>query len=118
MKKIYLACPYSHKDRHIELTRFATANSVAAKLMLKGHIVFSPLSHSVPIAEHIPDSNNGHDLWLEQDFVFVDWAEAIYVLCLPGWKKSTGVTAEIKRAQSQNKPIHYINEVCKELHYG
>lgn len=118
MKKIYLACPYSHKDRTVELARFACVNLVAGKLMLKGHIVFSPISHSTPIAQYIPGSNNDHGFWLEQDFAFVDWAEALYVLCLPGWEQSFGVAMEIKRAKGQNKPIHYIDENLKEIGNG
>ena len=110
MKRVYLACPYSNKHKYIERERFHKANIVAGKLMKKGHVVFSPISHSVPIAEYLPNSNNDHNFWLEQDFAFLDWAEALYVLCLPGWKKSYGVQAEIKRAQSQNKPIHFIDE--------
>ena len=44
--KIYLAIPYSGMAEE----SFRIANEVSAKLMNEGHIVFSPISHSHPIA--------------------------------------------------------------------
>ena len=44
-KKIYLAIPYSG---HIEKS-FRLANEIAAELIQKGFIVFSPISMSHPI---------------------------------------------------------------------
>jgi len=47
---IYLACPYSHPDSNVREYRFKMANRAAAKLMRDGHIVYSPISHTHPIA--------------------------------------------------------------------
>jgi len=117
MKKIYLACPYSDKDSNVEHLRFQAANHVAGNLMLRGHIVFSPLSHSVPIANHISGSNNDHGFWLQQDKDFLDWCSDLYVLCLEGWCDSFGVTWEIKEIKRQGKPITYVDENGKDLSY-
>ena len=48
---IYLACPYSHPDRTVRLARFDAANRAAGALMREGYHVFSPISHTHPIAE-------------------------------------------------------------------
>ena len=42
MKKIYLATPYSHRDPEIRRARFDEVNKIAAKLMCKGYLVFTP----------------------------------------------------------------------------
>ena len=57
--KIYLAGPYSHKDPLIREQRFKMLNKYAAHLMRQGHIVYSPISMSHPIAV-----DNDLCLWL------------------------------------------------------
>ena len=109
MKKVYLACPYCQQTGDPEWlpkARFAEANRAAARLMQEGHIVFSPLSHSVPINDHV--HNDTHEFWLNQDFPFIEWADEVFVLRISGWATSKGVRAEIKYAQNLGKPIKYI----------
>lgn len=108
MHKVYLACPYSHKDEKVKEYRFEEANKAASNLIQQGCIVFSPISHSVPISRYLKEENYTYDVWLEQDFAFLDWCDSLYVLCLPGWEKSIGVKAEIERAESQNKIVRYL----------
>lgn len=52
-KKIYLCHPYSHPDPAVRRQRFESANDLAGRLMRSGFVVFSPLSHSVPIADQL-----------------------------------------------------------------
>lgn len=47
---VYLACPYSHWDFAVSESRFLEVNWAAAKLMAAGEHVFSPISHTHPIA--------------------------------------------------------------------
>ena len=47
---IYLACPYTHPDADVRAFRFEKANQAAAKLMGEGKFVYSPISHTHPIA--------------------------------------------------------------------
>ncbi len=49
MEKIYLATPYTDFDPAVRAARFFAVNKVAAHLMKKGFLVFSPISHTHPI---------------------------------------------------------------------
>lgn len=107
---IYLACPYTHKDHAVMVSRFEAVNKVAAKLMAEGKYVFSPISHTHPIAEasngQLP---RGWDYWEGYDRVMLAACSRIIVLRLPGWEISTGVQAEIKIGQEMGIPVEYID---------
>jgi nucleoside 2-deoxyribosyltransferase len=108
-KKIYLACPYSHKDPKVRKDRFERVNALAAKLMAKGFLVFSPISHTHPIAE-AGDLPKGWEYWKNYDESFLDWCDEVFVYKLEGWTVSTGVMAEIEIAKQLGKPITYIRQ--------
>lgn len=101
--KIYLAIPYFGNEK----TSFIKANQKAAELMKSGHIVFSPISHSHPIAIQCGLPGD-YEFWAEFDYSFLEWCDELWVYCLTGWKQSKGVAAEIKIAKKLNKPIQYI----------
>jgi len=108
MKKIYLACPYSHRHKHIKKIRTLQADVKAAELMEHGYRVFSPISHSAPIAEFCsPENNSSYDFWLNQDFWILEVCDELHVLCIKGWDKSKGVAAEIFKATELGIPIIY-----------
>jgi len=109
-KKVYLALPYSkHADRS-----FKVANRVAASLMKKGAIVFSPISHSHPLAHAASLPASWGDFWAKQDLPLVEWADIILVINdLPTSPlDSEGVQAEINHAKSFGKPVHYITSIA------
>ncbi len=108
MKKIYLAVPYSDPAKSIRIARFETVNAVAARLMSEGFLVFSPISHTHPIAE-AGDLPVDWEFWEQYDKIFLEWCDEVCVLKLPGWKKSAGVQAEIKLARKMGKPTIYID---------
>jgi len=103
-KRIYLALPYSGNKEE----SFKQANEMAAKLMTMGHIVFSPISMSHPIALQCKLPGDW-EFWRKIDIAFIEWCEELHVLCLEGWETSTGVTAEIDIAEGLGKPIVYWN---------
>jgi len=107
MKKIYLACPYSHPDEKVRLGRIEAVNKFAGLLMKKGYIVFSPLSHSHYISEHL-DNSLSHEFWLTQDQAFLEWADEIFVFKLNGWERSVGVFYEIGFAHASGKKVTYV----------
>ena len=102
-KKVYLACPYSHKDPEVSRHRFVLANAMAGKLMKQGYVVFSPLSHSVPIEPHT--GHQGHDFWMEQDLPWLALCDEMHILKLYEWWLSKGIDREIEEAVSLGIPI-------------
>lgn len=109
MKKIYLAVPYSHNDEKIRLERFEKVNKMAGDLMKRGYIVFSPISHSHPIAVQ-NDLSLNFNFWEKFDKSFIEWCDEMFILTLDGWSSSKGVLAESQIAGMLNKPITYISE--------
>jgi hypothetical protein len=108
--KIYLACPYSHHTcKSWETIRFELANIAAMTLINAGYIVFSPISHSHPVSGTQPAYRNSHQLWLGQDVYFMQWADILVVLALPGWPDSKGVQWEIDWFEKFQKPIFYMD---------
>ena len=103
-KKIYLAIPYNDSKDGIRWERFKKANEVAAALMRRGHCVFSPISHSHPIAEQC-DLPKGYDFWRSWNKPFVEWCDELHVVTIDGWKESTGVQDEIRMAEEMGKKV-------------
>ena len=107
--RIYLAAPYSHHCAVKRIERFDKINAKAAKLMAQGHIVFSPISHSHPVAQYLePDLLMDHDFWMNQDLPFLENSDEVVVLMLDGWDKSRGVNTEVEMAKQLDIPVRYI----------
>lgn len=97
-KLIYLAVPYSHPDPAVREARFHEANRIASQLMRDGHYVFSPISHTHPIAlaGGLP---TGWDFWEGYDRAILACCSKLLVVTLDGWKDSRGVQAEMAIAR-------------------
>ena len=107
---IYLAVPYSHADRYVRVARWIAANKAAAKLMASGLYVFSPISHTHPIAEASDGTlPRGWDFWEGFDRQYLNVCKKVTVLRIPGWDTSTGVTAEIKIGNEAGIPVEYMD---------
>jgi len=104
---VYLACPYSHPDRAVRAERFNAANKAAGVLMSHGFFAFSPISHTHPIAEEC-ELPKGWDFWQAFDRAYLANTRMLVVLCIDGWRESTGVTAEIAIAKELGIPITYM----------
>ena len=111
MKKIYLAAPYSHKYQRVRAERVEAVNKKAAELMMAGHLVFSPLSHSHPISKHCTVDPCDHDFWLRQDLWVLEICDEMHVLCLDGWAGSKGIQTEILFAGKHGVAVRLINEI-------
>lgn len=95
---VYLATPYTHADPKVCEARFRAVNAAAAKLMRDGLKIFSPISHSHPIAM-AGELPIGWEFWREFDWAYLTHCHKIIVLKLDGWETSTGVTAELAFAR-------------------
>lgn len=113
--RIYLAAPYTSHLAAKRKERYRLVSRYAAKLMVKGNLVFSPVTHSHPLAEQfgcvMPD-----DKWQPWYLSYLEhWANALYVLKLPDWEKSKGVATEIDFAKAKGIPIVMLGaKSCEE----
>ena len=102
---LYLASPYTDNEPALEIFRYVCACQAAAALMQQGHTVFSPIAHSHGIARFIQD--HSHEFWMEQDLPFLDFADKMVVLTLPGWEKSKGIKRELEYAKDKGIPVEF-----------
>ena len=107
-KLVYLATPYTSKDWTVKENRFDKVNQVAAKLIAKGEIIFSPISMAHPIAK-AGELPGNWEFWDKFDRAYLECCYKLYVLTLKGWEESTGVQAEIKIAKEFGLEIEYLN---------
>lgn len=109
-ERIYMCFPYSHPDPAVMHQRFLQANDLAGRLVEAGYIVFSPISHSVPIADQM-GNHLSHEVWLEQDYAFIDWCDSLWIPKVEGWIESKGIALEFFYAKKIGKRIVYFRPV-------
>lgn len=104
---IYLAVPYSHPDPDVRVARFNAVNRVAAKLMNAGWHIYSPISHTHPIAiaGELP---TGWEFWQAYDEAILKECRELRILQLSGWEESKGVKGETEIALRLGIPISYL----------
>jgi nucleoside 2-deoxyribosyltransferase len=109
---IYLACPFTDPDPVVQAARHNAANTAAARLIAAGFVVYSPLTHSVPLMEY----GFGGDwaTWERVDRAFLSVCRALIVMIIPGWNQSRGVQAEIAIAQEIGVPVIYWNPAAPQ----
>ena len=106
---IYLASPYSHEDPAVEAARFDAVCKVTGLLLLQEYCVVSPIAHSHPIYERVPETGGAWEAWVELDHALIDASEQVWVLMLDGWDRSRGVAAEVTYANEQGKPVRFVS---------
>ena len=106
---VYLATPYSHNDPEIMEQRVYEVNRLAGKLLRKGILIFSPISHMHAIAKDF-DLNLGWDFWRDYDLTMLHICSKLIVYMQDGWIDSVGVIAEIRFAESIGIPIEYMEK--------
>lgn len=106
---IYLATPYSHPDKAVRQSRFEVVNAVAARLIGEGYLIYSPISHSHPIAlaGQLP---TGWDYWERYDRLILSVCSQLIVVCQNGWSESVGVKAEIDTAREIGLPVSFMRD--------
>lgn len=105
---IYLAAPYSHPNPDIREERFREVTRIAGEMMRHGTHVYSPLTHSHPIAcsGGLP---TGWDYWQKYDERMMTVCTQMIIVRLMGWQMSEGIKAEIELANRLNLPITYMD---------
>lgn len=112
MNVAYLAAPYTHADPKMMEQRHTIVNRFVYELMRKGILVYSPLTHNVPINQL--GINGDWKTWKDFDHEMLSRCDRLIVLKLPGWENSKGVAAEIARAKELHIPIEWV-EASEEL---
>lgn len=105
---LYLASPYSDPNPVVREDRFKIVCTVAGKMLQAGHMIFSPIAHSHPIAL-LGNAPTAWAFWEQYDKHMLGHSAALWVLTLPGWEESVGVSAEIRAAKYMKIPIVYID---------
>lgn len=117
---IYLAAPYSGSSEQVS-ERMQTVDQVVIALRNAGHFVTSALLHHSSLFPFVDETvdRTGKDYWLEYSRVLVAAMSAaseqghtsraceLWVLCLPGFQESSGVSVEIQTAESFGIPVRY-----------
>ncbi|MFK3708449.1 DUF1937 family protein [Klebsiella sp. NPDC088457] len=117
MRKIFLACPYSHPDETVVNERFIRCNQVAAAIIESGNIVFSQVTLSHPINlvfRHTEKSEIGKR-WAPVDAYFMETMEELIIIDLPGWDKSVGIQREIAFFEQRGQRVSLWSQVQNEF---
>jgi len=105
---VYLACPYSHPDPAVREARFHAVNRAAGEMMGRDMLVFSPISHSHPIAvDHGLPTDFAY--WAAYNRATLSRCDRLVVLCLPGWRDSVGVRGELAIAHETGIPVEFLD---------
>ena len=106
---IYLASPYSHPKKYVRDKRYKEITKIGAILISQGHCIHGPITESHCYTETGIITETGWDFWKKKDLTILAACDELWVITLPGWRESKGVTAEIAYATERGIPISYFN---------
>lgn len=110
---IYVACPYSHSNPLVREERFERVSEFCAELSRAGLIVFSPISHTHPIAKYgLPTD---WAFWERFERAYMEVCRWMIVYAMDGWEVSTGVQSEIAIMRELNRPIVYVDKAATAI---
>jgi nucleoside 2-deoxyribosyltransferase len=104
MRLIYLASPYTYKDKAIEAQRFRLACRACGKILNRGLAVYSPIVHWHCV-HNLCQLKGGFETFKDVDTEMITRADELWILMIKGTYKSKGIQAEIAIARAQSKPI-------------
>lgn len=111
---VYLASPYSSNKRGAgermveEAGRYHEAMRCFVWFTRRHVHVYSPIVHCHParVKHGLPGDAA---FWIEQNTLMIDNASGMLVLCLPGWRESLGVQAELGYAVKSECPVTLVH---------
>lgn len=102
---IYLCSVYSGEaNAELMQKRYEYVAKRTADFMIEGYTVFSPINHCHPIADKYNMPRTWY-FWKQHDLNYIKAADEVWVLMMPNWLNSKGITAEIEYAESIGKPV-------------
>ncbi len=119
-KLVYVALPYTDKDKKVIEERVLRFCEIDSQLNLQGVLTVSP------ILKHLLFDKNKElptdwNFWKNLSYRLLSSCDVLLVLKFDGWEKSTGVQAEIEFAkQKQIETIYlenneYINNIVSKI---
>jgi Domain of unknown function (DUF1937) len=117
MRKIFLACPYSHPDPQVTEQRFLACNKVAGWIIQAGAAVYSQvsMSHPINLAFENREGLEIGKLWAPVDATFMEFLDELIILDLEGWDASSGIKREIEFFRGRDKRVSLWSEVEGEF---
>jgi len=111
-KIIYLAGPYSHYHKNVMEFRALKHVECSMKLLKQvGQVNFCPIAQ-----EYLQAQNNQlpseYDFWQPTDRLWISRLDAVWVIALPGWGQSKGVTDEVAYAKRLGKEVLFVYLNC------
>lgn len=103
----YLATPYSEFKGGIDAA-FEAAGELAGHLLRAGINVFSPITHSHPIATFGGIDHLDYSIWLPFDEYMMAKCDGLIVAEMEGWTESKGIAHEIRYFERAAKPIWHL----------
>lgn len=110
---VYLATPYSRFKGGINMA-FQEAAMLAARMLAQGYKVYSPISHTHPIAIY-GGIDPTSELWYAFDETMMGVSDTLVVGMMEGWEDSYGVKKEIEHFREQGKKIAYMDPETTEI---
>jgi Domain of unknown function (DUF1937) len=106
---VYLASPLTHADAAVRHERSIAVARATGWFMNNQRDVFffSPIAYAHLIAQENTLPYEWH-FWAEIDECMLSRCEEIWILAIPGFKKSTGVNAEKKIAERLGLPCKWV----------
>lgn len=102
---IYISGPYTHPNILVCDEREIMLTQAAAIFAKRGHIVYSPITHSAPLARMGVELT--HEEWIAFDRPFMELCTRCVVVMLDGWIESQGVDTEIDYFNKARKFVLY-----------
>lgn len=102
---LYVASPYSAKDKMLIELRVTLAAQATRKLCSEGRFAFSPVAHGHMLEEFgiLP-----YNFWIDHGKAMLRKAGSVAVLTIPGWEVSNGIQLELQEAAYNHVPVEYL----------
>jgi len=119
----YFAHPYTCKDANGnyvsggEEANFRLCNIRAAKLIEKGYVIYSPISHTHPIHVSYPPfvGGNIHEMWYKFDNENIRQIPFKGIILAPNWEKSSGCRAERNMFVEMERTIVLYDDIMNNV---
>lgn len=105
---IYIAAPYSSKEKEVTIARVKKVCEYSADLLVKRISCVSPITLGTGIMSEAKLPTD-FEFWQHLSYDLLELCKTMHVLKLDGWDESIGVLAEIKFALENNIEIVYID---------